>query len=234
VRTTRRRTSTAKWYRGGYPINRGIDRFIELELRARLAKGHLVVDVGCGNQPFRGTVARLGGCYVGIDRQVDEVVERTAVMDATSLGIAPCSADVVLCTELLEHAVDPGSVFAEFARVLRRDGIVLITTPFGFGLHEEPHDYQRLTPHGILRYASANGLHAEVLLRLGSEWDVMASAWETYWNRVIRSRRAAALAALLLLRTTANLVARLAAIPALGEPGPKTYLTNAAVLRKID
>jgi len=232
VRLTRRRTSTATWYRGGYLINRGIDRFVDSELRDRVGQGDVVVDVGCGNQPFRGTVAQLGGCYVGVDWQVGEVAQRMAVMDATCLGIAPDSVDLVLCTELLEHASDPAAVIAELARILRPGGIALLTTPFGFGLHEEPHDYQRLTPHGVRRLAAASGLEAEVIARLGSEFDVMASAWETYWNRVIRSRRAVALAALLLLRAPVNLVAGLASIPSLGDPEPKTYLTTAAVLRR--
>jgi len=39
------------------------------------------------------------------------------------------SFDRIICTEVLEHAVDPGAMLAEMARLLRPSGVAVITVP---------------------------------------------------------------------------------------------------------
>ena len=35
------------------------------------------------------------------------------------------------------------------ARVLTKDGVLILSAPFQFRLHEQPHDYFRYSPHGL-------------------------------------------------------------------------------------
>lgn len=49
--------------------------------------------------------------------------------DVTRLPFASGSVDKILCAEVLEHVPDPSTAFAEIQRVLRNNGIVVITTP---------------------------------------------------------------------------------------------------------
>lgn len=45
------------------------------------------------------------------------------------LALPAASFDRIICTEVLEHTVDPSAILAEIARLLRPDGVAVITVP---------------------------------------------------------------------------------------------------------
>jgi SAM-dependent methyltransferase len=51
------------------------------------------------------------------------------------------SFDVVICTEVMEHVVDPQKLIQEISRILKPGGLLLLSAPLGSGLHQEPHHY---------------------------------------------------------------------------------------------
>jgi SAM-dependent methyltransferase len=57
--------------------------------------------------------------------------------------------DWVVCTEVLEHTLDPFAAAAEIYRVLKPGGRVFITTPFNFRIHGPLPDCWRFTEHGL-------------------------------------------------------------------------------------
>lgn len=59
------------------------------------------------------------------------------------------TADVILCTEVLEHVFDVQTFLAEGQRCLRRGGTLLLTVPFAARWHYTPHDYWRFTPSSL-------------------------------------------------------------------------------------
>ncbi|MCS3769173.1 SAM-dependent methyltransferase [Aeromonas hydrophila] len=59
------------------------------------------------------------------------------------------SFDIVVCTEVLEHTLNPFSAISEIYRILKKDGILLLTTPFNFRIHGPLPDCWRFTEHGI-------------------------------------------------------------------------------------
>ena len=69
--------------------------------------------------------------------------------DALALPFATGCADAVLCTEVIEHVTDPAGMLSEFSRVLAPGGSVVLTSPFTWHLHDEPHDYWRFTEFGL-------------------------------------------------------------------------------------
>lgn len=56
--------------------------------------------------------------------------------------------DVVVCTEVLEHVLNPFAAVAEIRRVLKPRGIFLATSPFNFRIHGPLPDCWRFTEHG--------------------------------------------------------------------------------------
>jgi SAM-dependent methyltransferase len=59
------------------------------------------------------------------------------------------SVDLALCTEVLEHVLEPGLLLSEVRRCLRPGGRLLMTVPFAARWHFVPYDYWRFTPSAI-------------------------------------------------------------------------------------
>ncbi len=57
--------------------------------------------------------------------------------------------DVVVCTEVLEHTLDPFAAVSEILRVLKPGGVVAASTPFNFRIHGPLPDCWRFTEHGL-------------------------------------------------------------------------------------
>ena len=57
--------------------------------------------------------------------------------------------DLVVCTEVLEHTVQPFAAVDEIFRMLKKGGLLLMTTPFNFRIHGPLPDCWRFSEHGI-------------------------------------------------------------------------------------
>jgi SAM-dependent methyltransferase len=108
-------------------------------------EGLSVLDVGCGEQPYR---ALLGpSCsYVGIDVEMRH--PQTLAIEPGRPWPVEGPFDVVLCTQVIEHVVDIRDFCQEIDRVLAPGGKLLLSVPFLYPIHDI-HDYRRLTPAGI-------------------------------------------------------------------------------------
>ncbi len=65
--------------------------------------------------------------------------------DAHHLPFKGNAFECVKCTELLEHVENPEKVIKEVTRVLKNEGILILSIPFNFGIHGDPYDFQRFT-----------------------------------------------------------------------------------------
>jgi ubiquinone/menaquinone biosynthesis C-methylase UbiE len=93
-----------------------------------------MLDVGCGTGSAAGKL-KLFGRVCGVDVSPKSIELAKKVLDEAKVGSAenidyPDSTfDVVVCTEVLEHVLDPYIAMMEFHRVLKPAGHLLITTP---------------------------------------------------------------------------------------------------------
>jgi SAM-dependent methyltransferase len=116
----------------------------------------------------------LAACrsYCGLDYPVtalDMYGTRPDVFgDGCRLPFSDESFDSVLMLDVLEHISRPEAALAEARRVMRPGGKLLLTIPFAYPLHDEPHDYQRLTEHGLAYRVRQAGLHLTKIHQVGT------------------------------------------------------------------
>lgn len=153
------------------PLRFGTSRLSRISLRARcvvdlqlgtiwtflgpqLAKlsGELL-DVGCGEMPYRSFLPPAVR-YTGIDvpqanafamRGSEDVV----AFDGRAIPFPDASFDIVLCTEVLEHAAEPQTLIAEIERVLKPGGKLIATVPFSARVHYAPYDFHRFSKYAL-------------------------------------------------------------------------------------
>ncbi|HET7039237.1 MAG TPA: class I SAM-dependent methyltransferase, partial [Gemmatimonadales bacterium] len=218
--------------RSDFFVARALEKFIGRALREHTHGGMLVADVGCGEQPWRALVEHLGARYVGTDVEQNAAGSVALRCAADRLPLRDASADLVLCTEVLEHVPDPGQALREVRRVLRPGGVAIVSTPFLYPLHEEPWDFQRLTRHQLERLVRQVGLAPVTLATAGNEVEVWATLWDRFWSDVLPPALGPIRTLMLAtFRAGANLLA--AALSALAgrRLARRAYLSNLAVLR---
>lgn len=96
-----------------------------------------VVEVGSGGghvlrmfPSARLTAIDVSDVYLNIARRNLAGYDVTFVKgEIDKMGLPPASFDRVICTEVLEHVVDPASVLAALARLLCPTGVAVITVP---------------------------------------------------------------------------------------------------------
>ncbi|NIM90461.1 MAG: methyltransferase domain-containing protein [Candidatus Aminicenantes bacterium] len=133
-----------------YMLWRRIDSTINCfrrEIKKRKTQDFNILDIGCGNGyldfKLKNSVPKYYNLKViGVDKYkpaIDFANTRKKflhredchfeLMDACNLRFEDDSFDIVVCSEVLEHLKQPRMAIKEIYRVLKKDGLVIISTP---------------------------------------------------------------------------------------------------------
>jgi len=120
-----------------------------LKKYAKFTKGKLL-DVGSGKSPYRPFFEKYVDKYITLDNHSFEEKKPDIVADVTKkIPLKSNSMDSVICIQLLEHVTNPQKVIDEIYRVLKPNGVCILTTHMATVLHGLPHDYFRFTKYGL-------------------------------------------------------------------------------------
>jgi SAM-dependent methyltransferase len=108
------------------------------------------LDVGCGTKPYSHLYKSTE--YIGLE--IDSVENRLSknadfFYDGLSFPFSNAFFDSLVANQVFEHVFNPDEFMSEIWRVLKPNGTVLLTIPFVWDEHEQPHDFARYSSFGI-------------------------------------------------------------------------------------
>lgn len=118
---------------------------------------------------------------------IDASTEPDYVGSAYQIPVEDETFDGFVMTEVLEHLEYPEKAIEEAFRILKKGGVGIITTPFMFHIHADPHDYNRPTKQWFINRLSALGFEIISLEYQGRFWAVILNEIRFYLRFKLQS-----------------------------------------------
>lgn len=141
-----------------------------------------ILDAGAGRGVYRQFLQKKADIYVGMD--ISHRHGLSVLGDVQRLPFSDCSFDIVFCSQVLEHVPEPWQALAEFRRVLKEGGHLILTVPHISWLHNEPHDYYRYTPHGLAHLLIREGFRSHEIAPAGGIFSLAGHIGSTLWMNI--------------------------------------------------
>lgn len=130
----------------------------ELDETLRPTAGNLVVDMGCGEMPYRPLFEARGVQYVGCDIGPAAPLEITP---GQPVALDDACASLVVSFQVLEHVWDLTWYLGECRRLLGPGGRLLLSTHGTWLYHPHPTDFRRWTRDGLVKELETHGFNVE-------------------------------------------------------------------------
>lgn len=132
-----------------------------------------VLDIGCGNKPYENLLPASVTEYTGCDvvQSSENVVD--IICEATNIPVGNNEYDTVVSTQTIEHVYDHKKMLFEACRVLKPSGVIILSGPMYWPLHEEPYDFYRFTKHGLKALLNETGFEVLEELSNGGKWALL-------------------------------------------------------------
>ena len=138
--------------------------------------GHaeVLLDLGCGARPYYECYASHFDRTIGADladspfpkKQID------IYCFATNVPLPDESVDVILCTEVLQDIAEPNDLIKEVMRLLKPNGILVLTVPFLVPIADGIYDHNRFTIHGLKYQLTKGGFAVQELIPVSDTFGV--------------------------------------------------------------
>lgn len=154
------------------PSDRSYLMIVLLEASLRLCAPYVrgkLLDVGCGRRPYEKSYFAKADSYIGADYLTDRSAP-DVVASAMDLPFNDDTFDTVTSTEVLEHVPDPLRALKEMHRVLKPNGVLIITVPMYWPRHEPPYDFWRFTYDGLLHLLNESNFEVVRLFNRGRSY----------------------------------------------------------------
>ncbi len=115
-------------YLSRFPVDQAMKRFSR-----RFNPSQKVLDIGCGHKPY----AKYFSCeYTGLDHSKNTSAD--IIADSSSIPLPDNSFDGIILNQTLEHTQNLADTINEIKRLLKKDGLCLISVPAAMKIHSLP------------------------------------------------------------------------------------------------
>lgn len=136
-----------------------------VNLAKKYSKNKDIIDFGCGRMTYKSYLSETSNSYFGIDHPTES--KKYISTDKPDLftefdetGLPGNKFDTATMFEVLEYLYHPGSpeeVLSEIFRLLKREGKIVITSPFMYPIHDGDIDKNRFTDVKIIDLLKDSG-----------------------------------------------------------------------------
>ena len=150
----------------------------EIKKNASYAKGTLL-DVGSGSSPFEKYFSEYTEKYLKHEHPSCQKnnIEYDYLSELPKINAKDKSFDTIVSFSVLEHVSEPFETLNEFKRVLKDNGVFIISVPQYWHLHDEPHDYFRFTKYVLTEKINSLGFEILHIKELGKSFSVVGQAF---------------------------------------------------------
>ncbi|HAX95807.1 MAG TPA: hypothetical protein DCY35_04700 [Prolixibacteraceae bacterium] len=170
-------------------LNQLRDKVIEFIVDEQAAlNGALVLDYGCGIQPYASGFQIVKAQIVGADigKNVDAQVE---ISGQNQLPFMEGSFDFVISFQVLEHIPIPEEYINECYRVLKTGGKIFLTTHGLYPYHPTPGDFHRWTRIGLIQDLERGGFRTIYTKSILNEYSALIQSYVMTFDFNKRFRR---------------------------------------------
>lgn len=161
-------------------IRKQLERLLAVYISSRPEA--TVVDYGCGDMPYRGLVEPRVAHYLSADLPGNDQAALTLNPDG-SLPLDENTADAVISTQVLEHVEHPESYLHESFRVLKPNGLLILSTHGYWHYHPHPTDFWRWTSSGLSKIVQEAGFR---VVELQGVMGLAPTALQLFQNALLR------------------------------------------------
>ncbi|MEK6949727.1 MAG: methyltransferase domain-containing protein [Nanoarchaeota archaeon] len=115
-------------------------------LKGMFKSSDLILDVGCGENPYyhKGISSKV------VCADIKPTKKAHFMGNAMSLPVKKEKFDGILSINALYYCSNPFKAIKEFAGILKKNGKLVLMTPFIYPIHDAPEDKYRFTKYGII------------------------------------------------------------------------------------
>ncbi|RDX35488.1 SAM-dependent methyltransferase [Arcobacter sp. HD9-500m-PIT-SAG03] len=113
------------------------------------------IDIGSGCSPYKKFILNNVSEFISVDKgsvhkhMFQTSQEKFIDADLKDLPFENNSLDTIILTQVLEHIDEPFKALVEIKRVIKKDGIIILSVPFIYQAHATPYDYFRFSEYGL-------------------------------------------------------------------------------------
>ena len=134
-----------------------------------LGQKDCLLDLGCGPRPYFSIYQPYFSKTIGADLADSPFPKKEIDIycSATQVPLPDESVDVILCTEVLHDLQEPDLFFIEAKRLLKKGGVLVMTSPFVVPIVDGSFDHYRYTKQGLIYRIQKSGLEVKSIEEVG-------------------------------------------------------------------